>query len=97
MNSKISNYNHKYYTITLNNKIYKIHKKYKKYSLLKILQFNHIHILYQCQTGYCGTCRIKLIKGKIKYFNNNFIAFLNPGEILSCYCTINSNIIIAML
>ncbi|CAL4042390.1 Uncharacterized ferredoxin-like protein YfaE [Buchnera aphidicola (Phyllaphis fagi)] len=82
--------------MTIYNKKYKINKKYKKHSLLEILKLNHINIIYQCQKGYCGTCRVKLIKGKIKYFNNNFIAFLNPGEILSCYCTISSDIEISI-
>ncbi|QNS01902.1 MAG: 2Fe-2S iron-sulfur cluster binding domain-containing protein [Buchnera aphidicola (Pentalonia nigronervosa)] len=67
----------------------------KDKSLLYVLKKNHIQIDYQCQSGYCGICRIQLIHGQISYFIKQPIAALfNKGEIFPCCCIPNSNIII---
>ncbi|WP_343153877.1 class I ribonucleotide reductase maintenance protein YfaE [Buchnera aphidicola (Mindarus keteleerifoliae)] len=61
-------------------------------SLLSILLLNQINIDYQCKKGYCGTCKVVLIKGKILYQSFSPLAFLKPGEILSCCCIVEHNI-----
>ncbi|XBC40902.1 MAG: class I ribonucleotide reductase maintenance protein YfaE [Buchnera aphidicola (Nurudea yanoniella)] len=81
--SKIKIYN--------NNRI--IYYKFKKTPLRVILQTNNINIEYQCTQGYCGTCRIKLIKGTIYYKNKNVpLASQNPGDIFPCCCIAQGNI-----
>jgi len=64
-------------------------------SLLFILELNNINIEYQCRSGYCGMCRIKLIKGKIFYFiKQPMAALFQKQEIFPCCCKPNGNIII---
>lgn len=36
-------------------------------TLLLVLELNNIHLEYQCRSGYCGICRIELIKGEVFY------------------------------
>lgn len=92
MNLKNLKYNKKYYQIIFNNKTIYIKKKHNTISLLKILILHKVHINYECQNGYCGTCSVKLIKGKIIYFHKNIIAVIKSKYILPCCCRINSNI-----
>ncbi|CAL4319693.1 class I ribonucleotide reductase maintenance protein YfaE [Buchnera aphidicola] len=91
MNLKTSNYN-LYYKIYIPNKVFYIKKKNSKISLLQILLKEKVKLLYQCQEGYCGICRIKLKKGSIKYFKNDILAVKKKGYILPCCCKIISNI-----
>ncbi|CAL4320676.1 Uncharacterized ferredoxin-like protein YfaE [Buchnera aphidicola (Hyalopterus amygdali)] len=67
----------------------------KKTSLLKILEYNNIKIEYQCRSGYCGTCRIQILKGNISYSIKKPIAALfKRKEIFPCCCEPEGNIII---
>ncbi|CAL4319853.1 Uncharacterized ferredoxin-like protein YfaE [Buchnera aphidicola (Chaitophorus sp. 3695)] len=61
-------------------------------SLLQILIKNNINIDYQCKDGYCGTCKVILITGKILYFKKKPIAMLKKNEIVSCCCKVLSDI-----
>ncbi|QFQ32910.1 2Fe-2S ferredoxin-like protein [Buchnera aphidicola (Aphis fabae)] len=64
-------------------------------SLLSILNKHNIHIGYQCKSGYCGTCRIQIIKGRVHYLIKQPIAALfKKNEIFPCCCIPNGNIII---
>lgn len=45
----------------------------------------------QCQSGFCGTCRCKLISGEIDYITSP-IAYLRQNEILSCVAIPKSDI-----
>lgn len=54
-------------------------------SLLETLKKHSIPINYQCQTGYCGSCRIFLISGKIKYYKKP-LSYTHSNEILLCCC-----------
>lgn len=74
-------------------KIKKIYYK-KKQTLLSFLKKKKINITYQCCEGYCGICRIILIKGKIKYLKKNNFVLLNKKEILTCCCIPETNITI---
>ncbi|OOF69377.1 class I ribonucleotide reductase maintenance protein YfaE [Rodentibacter caecimuris] len=46
---------------------------------------------YQCRAGYCGSCRVKLRKGKVSY-KEAPLAFLQPDEILLCCCQVESDL-----
>ncbi|WP_343187881.1 class I ribonucleotide reductase maintenance protein YfaE [Buchnera aphidicola (Periphyllus koelreuteriae)] len=78
--------------IIIKNKNYKVIYTKNKISLLKILIKNNIPIDYQCKEGYCGTCRIILIQGKVYYLKKYTLASLQKNEILSCCCIVDSNI-----
>ena len=79
--------------------IMKIHLIYSKTtlefnnetSLLTHLEKNNIHHEYQCRSGYCGSCRVKIKKGKVSY-KDAPLAFIQPDEILLCCCHVESDI-----
>ena len=54
-------------------------------NLLTFLENNKINVQYHCREGFCGACRCRLSKGKIKYIQDP-LAFVRKGEILLC-CT----------
>ena len=60
-------------------------------SLLDHLEKNNIHHEYQCRSGYCGSCRVKIKKGKVSY-KEMPLAFIQPDEILLCCCHVESAI-----
>ena len=60
-------------------------------SLLEHLEKNNIHHEYQCRSGYCGSCRVKIKKGKVSY-KDAPLAFIQPDEILLCYCHVESDL-----
>ncbi|WP_343189563.1 class I ribonucleotide reductase maintenance protein YfaE [Buchnera aphidicola] len=80
-------------TLIYKKKIKKIYYKKKK-TLLNLLKKNKINTIYQCCEGYCGICRIILIKGKIKYLKKKNLVLLNKKEILTCCCIPKTNITI---
>jgi ferredoxin len=53
--------------------------------LLDVLELHDVQVEYQCRSGYCGACRLKLLKGEVCY-RQQPLAFVNPGEILPCCC-----------
>lgn len=53
--------------------------------LLDVLELHDIEVEYQCRSGYCGACRLKLAKGEVTY-RQQPLAFINQGEILPCCC-----------
>ncbi len=79
--------------------IMKIHLIYSKTtlefnnetSLLDHLKKNNIHHEYQCRSGYCGSCRVKIKKGKVSY-KEMPLAFIQPDEILLCCCHVESDL-----
>ncbi|MDE5285408.1 MAG: class I ribonucleotide reductase maintenance protein YfaE, partial [Buchnera aphidicola] len=63
--------------------------------LLLTLELNKILIDYQCRSGYCGICRIKLIKGNIHYPKQKPMASIfSKKEIFPCCCQPKGNIYI---
>lgn len=60
-------------------------------SLLTHLERNNIHHEYQCRSGYCGSCRVKIKKGKVSY-KEAPLAFIQPDEILLCCCHVESDL-----
>lgn len=60
-------------------------------SLLESLEHHGIHHEYQCRSGYCGSCRVKIKKGKVSY-KELPLAFIKPNEILLCCCQVESDL-----
>lgn len=60
-------------------------------SLLDYLARHHIHHEYQCRAGYCGSCRVKIKKGKVSYPESP-LAFVQSDEILLCCCKVETDI-----
>ncbi|MEC5318064.1 class I ribonucleotide reductase maintenance protein YfaE [Brenneria populi subsp. brevivirga] len=54
-------------------------------SLLDALESQRMRVEYQCRSGYCGSCRIRLLKGKVAY-RQTPLACVRQGEILPCCC-----------
>lgn len=64
-------------------------------NLLDALHQNGVDVPYQCKDGYCGTCRMKIVKGEVTYTEPP-LALLNQGEILPCCATVNGDIELAL-
>lgn len=54
-------------------------------SLLDTLEANRIPVEFQCRSGYCGSCRLRLLRGEVSYTQSP-LACLQPGDILPCCC-----------
>ncbi|WP_373100633.1 MULTISPECIES: class I ribonucleotide reductase maintenance protein YfaE [Pasteurellaceae] len=59
--------------------------------LLNRLEQHGVRHEYQCRSGYCGSCRVKMRKGKVSY-KETPLAFLNPDEILLCCCRVEEDL-----
>ncbi|MBS0970238.1 class I ribonucleotide reductase maintenance protein YfaE [Chimaeribacter arupi] len=53
--------------------------------LLELLETHQLEVEYQCREGYCGACRVRLLKGSVSYHQTP-LAFIQQGEILPCCC-----------
>lgn len=60
-------------------------------SLLDALEKSGHDVQYQCKSGYCGSCRLKLRTGQVSYAEMP-MAFVMPGEILPCCCQVSGDI-----
>lgn len=60
-------------------------------SLLEALEYHGIAVEYQCRSGYCGSCRCRMTRGKVTYHQSP-LALVNEGEILLCCCKPESDI-----
>ncbi|BAN97116.1 ferredoxin [Plautia stali symbiont] len=54
-------------------------------NLLTTLEANNVCVEFQCREGYCGSCRMRLLKGEVDYAETP-LAFIQQGEILPCCC-----------
>ncbi|XBS68608.1 class I ribonucleotide reductase maintenance protein YfaE [Acerihabitans sp. KWT182] len=54
-------------------------------SLLEAFEANRIDVEFQCRSGYCGACRMRLLQGRVKYVQSP-LACIRPGDILPCCC-----------
>lgn len=52
--------------------------------LLEQLEHQGIRVPYSCRAGICGSCRIRLLKGKVKPLKQS--ALRDDGTILCCSC-----------
>ncbi|WP_035386895.1 2Fe-2S iron-sulfur cluster-binding protein [Ferrimonas senticii] len=57
--------------------------------LLKLLKENGLYS--ECQQGFCGACRTKVISGTVRYLAEP-MARLQHNEILPCCCTPTSKL-----
>ncbi|XBC39892.1 MAG: class I ribonucleotide reductase maintenance protein YfaE [Buchnera aphidicola (Chaetogeoica yunlongensis)] len=80
--------------IKILNKNNVIYYKKTNIALITIFEIHNIFINSECRQGYCGTCRIQLLKGKIIYNKNLPLASYKPGEIFPCCCIANGNILV---
>ncbi|MGF6148262.1 Ferredoxin I [Kingella potus] len=62
-------------------------------TLLEGLERTGHEIEYQCRSGYCGFCRVRILSGRVSYADLP-LAFIAPGEILTCCCRVTENITI---
>lgn len=54
-------------------------------TLLEGLERQGYEVEYQCRSGYCGSCRTRLLDGQVEYLTEP-IAYINPDEVLPCCC-----------
>lgn len=62
-----------------------------KETLLEALERTGHHVEYQCRSGYCGSCRLKLRSGSVSYPEPP-MAFIGEDEILPCCCQVESSL-----
>ena len=60
-------------------------------NLLDALEQTGHDVSYQCRHGYCGSCRVALLSGRVDYAEPP-LAFLHEGEILPCCCRVKEDI-----
>lgn len=63
-------------------------------NLLECLEDSAVEVHYHCRDGYCGACRVTLLKGQVSYPQGEPLAYVAPDEILPCCCIPTSNIAI---
>ncbi|KAB7895925.1 2Fe-2S ferredoxin-like protein [Rouxiella sp. S1S-2] len=54
-------------------------------NLLEVFEYHKVVVEYQCREGYCGSCRMRLLKGEVAY-SAKPLAFIQDGDILPCCC-----------
>lgn len=69
---------------------------FKSNSILLHIIEHGLNIHFECQSGYCGACRAKLISGEIKYINSP-LAFIGKDQFLTCCSIPCSDIVIELL
>ncbi|MDO5639913.1 MAG: class I ribonucleotide reductase maintenance protein YfaE [Neisseria sp.] len=62
-------------------------------TLLEGLERTGHEVEYQCRSGYCGSCRVKLLAGRVEY-DELPLAFIGSGEILPCCCKVVEPIVV---
>jgi ferredoxin len=60
-------------------------------TLLEGLERTGHEVEYQCRSGYCGGCRVRLLAGEVEYLEQP-LAFIGADEILPCCCVPKSDI-----
>jgi ferredoxin len=60
-------------------------------NLLEALEKTGHSVEYQCRGGYCGSCRVKLRSGSVRYADLP-MAFVAADEILPCCCVVEQDI-----
>ncbi|WP_159990609.1 class I ribonucleotide reductase maintenance protein YfaE [Pelistega ratti] len=54
-------------------------------TLLEGLERTGHQVEYQCRSGYCGSCRTRVISGEVQYLTEP-LAYVFSGEVLPCCC-----------
>ncbi|CWN45732.1 iron-sulfur binding protein [Neisseria meningitidis] len=60
-------------------------------TLLEGLERTGHMVEYQCRSGYCGSCRVKILEGSVTY-REPPLAFLGQDEILPCCCCVEGDV-----
>lgn len=60
-------------------------------TLLEGLERTGHNVEYQCRSGYCGSCRLRLLSGQVSYPEQP-LAFIAPEEILPCCCKVETDL-----
>lgn len=57
-------------------------------NLLDVLLDSGHAVEYQCRSGYCGACRVKVEQGQVEY-DEAPLAHIEADEILPCCCRVS--------
>ena len=60
-------------------------------TLLEGLERTGHAVEYQCRSGYCGACRVRLLGGEVRYLESP-LAFIAGDEILPCCCVPSTDV-----
>jgi ferredoxin len=60
-------------------------------TLLEGLERTGHEVEYQCRSGYCGACRVRMLDGEVDYVELP-LAFIAADEILPCCCVPKSDL-----
>lgn len=65
-------------------------------SILELAEENGIDIQYECRQGFCGTCKIKLLSGKVDMETEDGLEDddKREGFILTCVAVPRSDIVL---
>ncbi|MDO5679325.1 MAG: class I ribonucleotide reductase maintenance protein YfaE [Pelistega sp.] len=58
-------------------------------TLLEGLERTGHAVEFQCRSGYCGSCRTRLIDGEVRYTRQP-LAYVGRNEVLPCCCVTDS-------
>ncbi len=58
-------------------------------TLLEGLERTGHAVEFQCRSGYCGSCRTRLIDGEVRYIHKP-LAYVGSNEVLPCSCVTDS-------
>lgn len=58
-------------------------------TLLEGLERTGHAVEFQCRSGYCGSCRTRLIDGTVRYLRDP-LAYVGTNEVLPCCCVTDS-------
>jgi len=60
--------------------------------ILGLLEKEGVEMNSHCRAGYCGSCRVHLIRGEVHYPGGLPLAYIREGEILPCCCVPRSDL-----
>ena len=55
-------------------------------NILDLLEKGGVEMHSHCRAGFCGTCRVSLIRGEVHYPGGLPLGYVREGEILPCCC-----------
>ncbi len=62
------------------------------YNILDKIEKEGVEIDSHCRVGFCGTCRVSLIRGQVRYPGGQPLGYVRTGDILPCCCVPTSDI-----
>jgi ferredoxin len=61
-------------------------------NILDFIEGKGIEMHSHCRAGFCGTCRVSLIRGDVHYPGGLPLGYIREGEILPCCCVPTTDI-----